>query len=78
MKPQVPIVTTIPESNRAKNCDIFNSFRKMSDLAYRASPWHVTIKNETGNLVENIRDKKFKNYERKDNFTVEKLGAKIM
>ena len=34
MKPQGPIVTTIPESNRSNNCDIFKLVRKMSDLAY--------------------------------------------
>ena len=28
MKPQGPIVTTIPESNREKNCSIFDLIRK--------------------------------------------------
>ena len=56
MKPQVTIVTTIPESNRSKNCDIFDLVSKTSDIAYRVSPCHGTMKNETVNLVENLRD----------------------
>ena len=45
MKPQGPIVTTIPESHRANNCDIFNSVRKTLDLAYRGLAWYGTMKN---------------------------------
>ena len=33
MKPQGPIVTTIPESNRAKKYNIFNLYNKTSDIA---------------------------------------------
>ena len=38
MKPQGPIVTNIPESNIANNCDIFDSVRKTLDIAYKVSP----------------------------------------
>ena len=44
LKPQGPIVTTIPESNKSKNCDIFNLVGKTSVIVYRNSPWHGTIK----------------------------------
>ena len=44
MKPQGTIMTTFPESNRANNCDIFYLASKTSDLAYRDSPWHGTMK----------------------------------
>ena len=47
MKPQGPIVTTIPESNRANNYVIFNSVSKTSDIYYRVFLWHDTIKSES-------------------------------
>ena len=54
------------------NCGIF-------DLVRSVSLWHVTIKRESENLVENLRDNKlFKYAERKNNFKVEKLGAKMI
>ena len=56
MKPQGPIVTAIPESNRANNCDILNLVSNMLDLTYRGLLWYGTMKNETGNLVEKLRD----------------------
>ena len=37
MNPQGLIVTTIPESNGASKCDIFNLVSRTSDLAYRVS-----------------------------------------
>ena len=77
MNPQGPIVSTIPESNRTNNFEIFVLVRK-TVLPYMSSVWHVTIKIESENLVENLRGKKSKNAERKNNFEVEKLGAKIM
>ena len=58
IKPQGPIMTTITESNRANNCEIFDLVSKTLDLAYRDSPWYGTIKNESENLVENLRGKK--------------------
>ena len=77
MIPQGPIVTMIPESYIENNCDIFNSVSKTSDLAYRGYPWHGTMKNETINLVENLRENTiFKNAECKENFNVEKVGRK--
>ena len=77
MNPQGPIVTTIPESNRANNCDILNSVSKTSDITYTSSPCHDTIKYEDENLVENLRDNKnFKNAERKKSSKVEKVGRK--
>ena len=55
---------------RMRNCNIF-------DLVSRVSTWNGTMKNDTGNLVKNLRDNKiFKNSEHKDNFNVEKLGHK--
>ena len=44
MNPQGPISTTVLESNRAHNFDIFNLVSRTSDLAYRGFPWHVTTK----------------------------------
>ena len=55
MKPLGPIMNMIPEFNRANKCDIFNSPIKALALAYRGLLWYGTIKDETGNLVENIR-----------------------
>ena len=47
MKPKGPILTTIPEYNRANKFDIFDSVIRMLDLAYRGSPWHGTMKSES-------------------------------
>ena len=58
VNPQGPIVTTIPDSNRSNNCNIFDLFRKTSDIAYMGLPRHGTMKNESKNLVENLRGKK--------------------
>ena len=69
----------IPEFNSTTNSNIFDSVRIMSGLAYRGSMWHGTIKSEVKNLVENLRDNNIlKNTERKNNFEVEKLVAKIL
>ena len=77
MKPQGPILTTIPESNRANNLDILNLFIKTLDIFSMVSRWHDTIRSETGNLMENLRDNKiFKNAERENNSNVEKFGRK--
>ena len=78
MKPHVPIMTTVPESNIVNNCDIFDLFIRTSDLACRGSPWHGKIKGESENIVENIGGKKVKNAERKNNSEVENLGVKIL
>ena len=49
-------------STRLKNCNI-------SDLVRRILPWHGTMKSESENLVENLRDNKiYKNSERANNF----------
>ena len=53
MNPQVPIVTSIPDSNRASNCNIFDSSSRPSDTAYRGLAWHDKIKNESKNLGSN-------------------------
>ena len=67
----------IPESNRASNCNIFDLVRKTSDISYRGSLWHGTMRSESENLVKNyIGNNIFKNAERENNFEVEKLGAK--
>ena len=77
MNLQGPTMTTIPESNRLRNCDFFNSVRKMSYLAYRSLPWYVTLRSEGENLVENlIGNNIFKNAKRKDIYEVEKFGRK--
>ena len=52
MKPQGPIVTTVIDSNRENNCDIFDLVRKISDLVYRGFMWLGTMKSE--NLVGNL------------------------
>ena len=52
---------------RLSNCDILESF-------IRGLSWYGTTKNESKNLVENLRGNKiFKNAERENNFKVEKL-----
>ena len=69
MNPSRDIGSSRPQ---VSNCNIFDS-------VIRVFPWHVTIKSEGENLVENLRDNKiFKNVERKNNFEFEKLGAKIL
>ena len=55
-------------STRLSNCYI-------RDLVRSISPWHGTIKSESENLRRNTN---FKNAELKNNFQVEKLGAKIL
>ena len=47
MNPQGPIMTTIPKSNGAKNCNIFDSVSRPSYLSYMGSTWHRTIKSES-------------------------------
>ena len=79
MKPQGPIMNTIPESNRVKNLDILDSFRKTSDLSYMVFPWHVTMKKETINPVENLRDNLFSNMmSAKIVSMLKKLAAKFL
>ena len=46
MNPQGPIVTMIPGSNRSNDYDIFDMVIRTSDLAYRSSACHGTIKSE--------------------------------
>ena len=72
-------MTRIIESNRANKCDIFNLAIKTSDIAYRGSPWHGTTKNETGNLVENLRDNTIKKMLRAKIISMlKKLGVKFL
>ena len=73
MNPQVPIVTTIPDSNRSNNCDILNLVIKTLNISYRGSPWHGTMESTSENFTGN---KIFNNSERKNNFKVEKVGRK--
>ena len=55
MDPQGPIMNTVPKSNRSSIYNIFKSVNRTFDIVYRGSLWHVTIKSESENLVENIR-----------------------
>ena len=55
MNQQVSIVTTIQESNKAKNCDSLNLFIRMLYLSYSLSMWYGTIKGESEHRVENLR-----------------------
>ena len=72
-------MTTIPESNRANNRNILYLVVRTSDIAYRGSPWHGTMKRESVNPVGNPRgNKNVKNSEHKNNFEVEKLIGKIL
>ena len=71
MNPQAPIVITIPHSNIAKNCNIFDSVSRTPDLDYRGSLWNGAEKSEIKNLRGNNI---FENAERKNNFEVEKVG----
>ena len=49
----------------------------MFDLVIRGSQYHVKIKSEGENLVENLRDNNiFKNNDRKNNYETEKVGRK--
>ena len=68
------IIIPLPQINKPKmsNRDIF-------DLVSRGSPWHVTMKSKSENLVENLRGRNIsKNYEREKNSKVKNLGAKMM
>ena len=57
-------------STMLRNCNIFDSVS-------RGVTWHGTIKNESENLVENIRgNNTIKNAEHKNNFEVKKVGHK--
>ena len=47
MNQQGPIVTTIPESIGAKNCNTFNSVMKISDITYRELACNGKIKGES-------------------------------
>ena len=72
MNPSRAIGSLHPQVTRTilNNCKIF-------DLVIRVLPCHGKIKNETGNILENLRDKiVFKNSERKDNFNVETFWHK--
>ena len=78
MNPQRPIITTISESNISNNSGIFDSVSKTLDLAYRPPLWHIIMKNETENLVENLRDKNILKYtERAYTYEIEKLGPDV-
>ena len=79
MNPQTPIVTTIPESSRSNNCNIFDSDSRTSGLAYRGFPRHEIMKSESENPVENLRDKNnSKNAERENNSEAAELVTKIL
>ena len=79
MKPQGPTVTTIPDSNRAKNCSIFESVSSALDIVSRFSPWYVTMKCESENLVEKLRDQtNSKMLSAKIISMLKKFGAKIV
>ena len=57
---------------RLSNCDVF-------DLVISGLPWHNTMRSESKNLVEKLRGNNiFNSYERKNNFQLEKLGAKVL
>ena len=73
MNPQGPIVTLITESNRENNCNIFDLVRRTSDITYRRSMWHVTMKSESENLRGN---KIIENAKCENNIEVEKVGHK--
>ena len=78
MKPWGPIVTTIPDSNRANNCNIFNLVIKMLYLAYRGLPWYGTTKNEAGKPVETLETTQFsKILNIEIILMLKKLGAKF-
>ena len=55
---QGPIITTISESKSVSNCDIFDSVRRMSDIAYRGLPCHGAENSES----ENLGAKTFRKY----------------
>ena len=75
MNPQVPIVTTISESNSVSNWNIFNFIRGKSDISYRFSLWHGAATSENESLGgKNI----FEDAEHKNNIEVGNLGAKIL
>ena len=77
MNPQGPISTTIPESKRANNFNIFESVSRASDISYRGFTWHGKMKSESENIVKNLKRRKmFKNTKRKNNSEVEKVGRK--
>ena len=79
MKPQGPIATMIPESNREKICNIFDLVGKNLDLAYSGLPWHGKMKSESEKLVEDLRgNRNFKSAEPKNIFEVEKFGQNIL
>ena len=44
VNPQGLIVTTIPESNRANNYDIFDFFRETSNISYMRLLWYGKLK----------------------------------
>ena len=75
--PTGTIMTTVPESNIANNCNIFNLVCKTSDQSFRGSLWHGAMRNETGNLLGNIRENTIiKNADNKNNLNFEKFGRK--
>ena len=66
MKPKESITTTMPEYNRANNCNILNSVRKTSYLSCMGLPWHGKMKSEGKDLVDNHRNNKhFRNSKQK-------------
>ena len=77
MNPSRTIRSPRPQITRIRKggFDIFHSTIGTPDIAYRGLPWHGEVKSESENLDGNNF---FKNAERKNNFEVEKLGAKIL
>ena len=75
INPQGPIVTTIQESNKTKNCDIFHSFIRTTDLDYGGLPWRIMIKSEGENLIVQMN---FENAERGNNSKVGKLDTEMI
>ena len=79
MNPQGPIMNTIPKSNRANNCNIFNLVIRNFDLTNTGSLWNGTMKSKSENLVENHGGKKTsKMMSAKIISKLKKLGAKIL
>ena len=79
MNPQGHIVTTIPESNRRNNCNIFKFVIRTSDLVYIRLPWNGKIKSGSKNIVEKLRSNNiFKNARGKNNSVVQNFEQKIL
>ena len=68
-------MTTIPDSCRANNSDIFDLVRKTLDISFRGWQWHGKINSESEKLVQNLMGKKIKKGKRKIHFESQKSWA---